>query len=463
MRIIPPLVLVFLWILLAPFLAAQSKQAHTKIIKLCDVPELKPLLEVPSSECLRQTAITPYMTLLDDLRHEPSERKKASDKPLIVAHSSTPSFLVPTYYADYNQFVIKDPFFYAVERAFADHRPLVISPDMIWLVIEQGVANHFELNAEALRDKAVNFQCKKTLTVSAYAYKDILFDTTQNTIVWQTLIGKFGEEIKANTQQNLYDNLVQQFSTTTPTHTTAFQVTLVKSTSHYFAYWMPSSCGIPQIILEGTPDDWKKLREAAKKLSYYDLDWWTDDLDFILAQFENAANGNVDEDFWESIYFLPKDIICGGQERVTGWITKLYPYIYEYGAYEKNTMVDDDFVAVFKNESMRKLITKIPIKCTENPEDKVNELKKKYPNNFVHLEESNYGVNPSCFTFNAAKTDFILDDNGALSKLQLWAGFLGVEQNPETMALRPLIGWAVINPLEQPSPEEIEDLENGLH
>ena len=57
----------------------------------------------------------------------------------------------------------------------------------------------------------------------------------------------------------------------------------------------------------------------------------------------------------------------------------------------------------------------------------------------------------------------LLDDNGALSKLQLWAGFLGVEQNPETMALRPLIGWAVINPLEQPSPEEIEDLENGLH
>ena len=463
MRIIPPLVLVFLWILLAPFLAAQSKQAHTKIIKLCDVPELKPLLEVPSSECLRQSIIAPTIVAPDSIRNSPAALQKAIDKPLIVAHSAVPAKLVPTYRKGYREFTIKDPFFYAVERAFADHRPLVISPDMIWLVIEQGVANHFDLNAEALRDKAVNFQCKKTLTVSADAYKDILFDTTQNTIVWQTLIGKFGEEIKANTKQNLYDNLVQQFSTTTPTHTTAFQVTLMKTTSHYFVSRMTISCGIPQITLEGTPNDWKKLRESAKKLSYYNLDWWTDDLDLILAQFENAAKGKVDKNFWEGIYKFPEYGGCGGEERITGWIGKLYPYIYEYGAYKKNDMLNDDVITVFKNQRKDSLIAKIPLKCTENPKNKINELKKKYPNNFVHLQESSYGVYPSCFILNAAKTDFILDDNGALSKLQLWAGFLGVEQNPETMALRPLIGWAVINPLEPPSPEEIEDLENGLH
>lgn len=463
MKIIRPLIIVFLWIFLAPFLAAQSKQAHTQIIKLCDVPKLKPLPEVFATECLRQSIIAPYIVIPDSVTNRDAALQKATNKPLIVAHSTMPTKLVPTYRRGYNEFTIKDPFFYAVERAFADHRPLVISPDMIWLVIEQGVANHFDLNAESLRDKAVNFQCKKTLTVNADAYKNILFDTTQNTIVWQTLIGKFGEEIKANTKQNLYDNLVQQFSTTAPVHTTAFQITLMKTTSHYFVYRMSIKCGIPQITIEGTPDDWKKLRKAAKKLSYYNLDWWIDDLDPILAQFENAAKGKVDKDFWEGIYIFPKYGGCGGEEKITGWIGKLYPYIYEDGASKKNTMLNDDVIMVFKNQRKDSLIAKIPVKPTENPQNKVNELKKKYPNNFVDLQESSYGVYPSCFTLNAAKTDFILDDNGGLSKLQLWAGFLGVEQNPETMALRPLIGWAVIDPLTPPSPEEIEDLKNGLH
>src|SRR5262249_48555239 len=34
------------------------------------------------------------------------------------------------------------PLIAALHRAFCDHRPLSLSPDMIWLLIAQGVANH---------------------------------------------------------------------------------------------------------------------------------------------------------------------------------------------------------------------------------------------------------------------------------------------------------------------------------
>ncbi|MBL7775710.1 MAG: DUF4419 domain-containing protein, partial [Saprospiraceae bacterium] len=37
-------------------------------------------------------------------------------------------------------------FLYAVYRAYAEHRPLVLSPDMVWLTILQGFSTHVNLN-----------------------------------------------------------------------------------------------------------------------------------------------------------------------------------------------------------------------------------------------------------------------------------------------------------------------------
>lgn len=43
-----------------------------------------------------------------------------------------------------------------------------------------------------------------------------------------------------------------------------------------------------------------------------------------------------------------------------------------------------------------------------------------------------------------------IDDNGTLHKMELKAGFFGIRQNSETKALRPEIGWAVIDTGEKP-------------
>jgi hypothetical protein len=47
------------------------------------------------------------------------------------------------------------PLLSAVGRAFADHRPLVLTPDAVWLTIAQGVAQHVRLHAEQLRPRLV--------------------------------------------------------------------------------------------------------------------------------------------------------------------------------------------------------------------------------------------------------------------------------------------------------------------
>ena len=53
----------------------------------------------------------------------------------------------------------------AVHRAFMDHRPLCLSPDTIWLMIIQGVANHINAHAEELRPRIVSHQGKVTIQV----------------------------------------------------------------------------------------------------------------------------------------------------------------------------------------------------------------------------------------------------------------------------------------------------------
>ncbi len=53
----------------------------------------------------------------------------------------------------------------AAHRAFMDHRPLCLSPDIIWLMIIHGVANHINVNADALRSRFVRHEGKIQISV----------------------------------------------------------------------------------------------------------------------------------------------------------------------------------------------------------------------------------------------------------------------------------------------------------
>ena len=59
----------------------------------------------------------------------------------IIAKSEAPDSLV--------SFGAKS-FFNGMYRAYADHRPFVLSPDMIWLLISQGFARHINADPEKL-------------------------------------------------------------------------------------------------------------------------------------------------------------------------------------------------------------------------------------------------------------------------------------------------------------------------
>lgn len=80
--------------------------------------------------------------------------------------------LVGTSISDSLAYLGKDIFFQCLVRAFAYYRPIVISPDMIWLVISQEFSHYVNQNFEELRDKIVFHKDGKIDLVTYDYYND---------------------------------------------------------------------------------------------------------------------------------------------------------------------------------------------------------------------------------------------------------------------------------------------------
>ena len=136
---------------------------------------------------------------------------------------------------DYHQFV------FTVHTAYADHRPLVISPGHIWLLICQGFALHVQENAETLRPLFVRFEGKKTLVVERPHFRKGAPDNP-----WAEVFPEFTRQIDSWLVDEMRDLLVPEFSTTTPVERAAFELTMMDAFESFFGY-VTSLCGIPSI------------------------------------------------------------------------------------------------------------------------------------------------------------------------------------------------------------------------
>ena len=111
---------------------------------------------------------------------------------------------------------------------------------------------------------------------------------------------------------------------TGPIERAASEIVLMGAMQKFFSYYGVTLCGIPEITLLGTTEDWKSVRDRASALAEYDLEWWTRELLPILDQFIAASEGRVDADFWKSIYKVQGG---SGGPYISGWIVDLFPYL----------------------------------------------------------------------------------------------------------------------------------------
>lgn len=206
----------------------------------------------------------------------------------------------------------------AAHTAFQEHYPLVLSPDMIWLCIAQGFATHTNLNAEVLRDKFVKHQGKVKLDVRRDNFEK---GAARND--WPGVFTELSNQIAGHIGKQR-DLVVCGFSTTTPISRAASEITLLDAMQSYFEYHVYTRCGIPEITLLGTSDDWRTIRARAAALTEYGLDWWTQALLPVLDQFVCASEGNVDTSFWQSFY---KWKSRSGGDEISGFVNTLFPYV----------------------------------------------------------------------------------------------------------------------------------------
>jgi Domain of unknown function (DUF4419) len=296
-----------------------------------------------------------------------------------------------------------NPFVYAIHRAFTDHLPLVLSPDDLWLCISQAFGLHVNLHAEALRDRLVSHRGQLTIEVRR---DEFVMGSADND--WPGVFEEFSQELQRHLG-DVANLIVADFSTTTIVERGVSQIVLMSAMQPYFHYDFTTLCGIPSITLLGMPDDWRAIRRRAEAFAQYDLESWISALRPILDQFVAASTGDVDRDFWQSVYKLGGG---SGGPYVSGWINTLFPYIKRYSeesGKDAGELKVNEFAYRWEGTSS---------------DDEKLPTSSQFP----------WGLSRAPFVWHYYLTDFPMEFVG---------GFVGVSQNPETMAVRPAIGWAV--------------------
>lgn len=302
----------------------------------------------------------------------------------------------------------KDNFYQCVVYAYACHKSLALSPDMIWLLISQGFARYVNAHAEELRPQLVDHTGKMDLVVQFKTKKDD----------WPKLIEGFASQIDQHTKGDIAKTITANFTTTGPVERVASQITLMGSAKKYFNYIaMRLSCGIPSITIQGTPNDWESVLSKTKQLEKYGLGEWTKNLEPILQEFIRASEGKPNQQFWK----------CMVKQQATNKL--------KGGgcSMEKPTELDGWFLKLFPDENGQTLNS---IAHTHNMPSEMVVVGFKYRIVDHHTKD-------------------VLSENS----MELRAGFIGAEEDSKTNTLTPKIGWLVNDALSEEEVKEIKEKE----
>ena len=114
-------------------------------------------------------------------------------------------FLEPVYGIS---FLKSTPFFNGMVSAYSYHNPVVLSPDVIWLLISQGFSHYVNENSERLRSLFVDFEGRKTLTVQTG--KNIFAPDMD----WDAVTTDFVKAVRSNLKhKDMADMMLADFST----------------------------------------------------------------------------------------------------------------------------------------------------------------------------------------------------------------------------------------------------------
>lgn len=272
-----------------------------------------------------------------------------------------------------------------VMEAYNNHHKLRISPDHVWLAIVQAFNIYMNdmANAEELRDHFVMHKGKMVLNVRSAG--------TLETVNWAYLVGQMSKRIRKHTKIGVLRWIIPNFSTTTTTDRIVGKLFLMATLKRFFKYKFSLLCGIPEITLEGSVDDWKNIRQRIEKLKQFGLTKWYYKLVPVINELIHTAQKRPNLEFWGRI--LHKEKFASGPDHLSGWINVFIPFI-----------------------------------------------NKKY---VLPTEFGKYGsINTDQIPAGISTVPFELNDNGKKYKLDFCFGFFGCTQKGN-VEIRPSLDWLI--------------------
>ena len=145
----------------------------------------------------------------------------------------------------------------AAHHAYAFHRPLVLSPDDLWLAACMGLGHAIRSNPEAARAKFVLHSGKMELTVGRAG--EFVPGNPEND--WGGVVRELGGFIE-EAAPGATRYMGARFTTTGPVEEAARSVVVASALQDFFDYRLVTLCGIPEVRLSGEPEDWAAVRDA---------------------------------------------------------------------------------------------------------------------------------------------------------------------------------------------------------
>jgi hypothetical protein len=296
-----------------------------------------------------------------------------------------------------------------IQECYDNHRPLILSPDAIWLAICQGTSIHINQKYDSLK----NVIFIKDKPDEIIVRNDSLEYDVKH---WKKLLSSFSEETKQYTKRDYYSFFVSEYSTTSAVEKAVYQITLLESYKKAFDYVGESGCGIPSITLKGNKKDWETILSKLDQLNDLGLSNWATNLKPVISEFVNVFDGKINKEFWKSIYKSASEY---NGFYISGWITKFFPYIKEKGKWDDNSYdeeksawkVDELFMPNKFLDGDRYLLSTL---STDNFPSGLAKINVKWENHF----------------------------KGTTKDMEIYAGFFAIKQYSDK-SLEPFITWAV--------------------
>ncbi|MBC7864605.1 MAG: DUF4419 domain-containing protein [Bacteroidia bacterium] len=322
-------------------------------------------------------------------------------------------------------------FLLMIQRAFSEHKAITIRPDDFWLIICQGFSEHIKLNGSSLKHLITDLKKKQTIKVQR---DDFVKGKKDNP--WPEIFPEFSKQVNEYLKSDLYSKLVCEFSTSTKTDVTAFEISFLDGMSEYFDYLFYSLCGIPKITLEGSIEDYRKILSNLDELEKYDLGWWIKKIKPIIHKIIETLSGNIDKSFWESIF---KETNASGGPYMSGWISNFFPYVRESYCKSKK------WTSIFERNPYRKNAVK-KLNETDLGLSKLIQVLIKNPILSAKKEcELKIDMFPTGISAVPFKWEIFSPELKMTTtyKMNFNSGFIGFTENLQTNSLQSQIAWAI--------------------